>query len=459
MAENTKKGNKDNSKLLTTVVVIILCVFFVVGFVWGLNKVLAMEGSYPPAEVIESVTPDAQNGDEIVSHIDALVQKVLDEKPSASAYTSYSVNSDSIKTTLGAEMESTLKYIKGEFTDCLESTVPQAQVGFFEDFSSVLKVPTLTGKDIEAFEYIYYECGSCGVRTREPFERCENCNVPDECRSYASVHNVQVTLKNDKKVLKNNFVTVTNEQALAMTGDALNDVLDVRELTMNVTGLKMEFNADRETDKLSHLDFRKTVNVTAKVQFKGKYASLGEDEISFELTRTDNYNFTWPALVLSEKKMTVEPKKSDNLLATLICDDPLQYTVTWSSSDESVVTVDDEGYFKGTKQTGKAIITASYEFGGQTYTDECEVEVKIPVESLKMSKKKLELNKGETAELKVSFSPKKATVQTLKWYTEDESIATVDENGVVTATGTGVVSVYALSDDGYFKSSSEVTVK
>lgn len=459
MADNVKTEPKDRSKLLTTVIIIILCVFFVVGFAWGLNKVLAMEGSFPPEEVIESITPDSKNGDELVAHVDALVQKVLTEKPSASAYTSFSVSGDSISTGLGEQAATALKYISGSFTSCLEETVRKAEVGFFEDFSSVMRVPALKGEDIEEFEYIYYECGSCGNRTDKPFQRCEKCNVPDECRSYASVHNVQVTLKNDEKVLKNNFVTVTNEQALAMAGDTLKDVLDVKELNITVNGLKMEFNAGRQDDKLTHMDMRKSMTVKAKVVFKGDYAALGEDEISFDLTRTDNYNFTWPALSLSEHYITVEPKKSDNLLATLICDDPLQYTVTWSSSDENIVTVDEEGYFKGTKQTGKAIITASFEFGGQTFTDECEVEVKIPVESLKMSKKKVKLNKGETAELKVSFSPKKATVQTLKWYTEDENIATVDENGVVTATGTGVVTVYALSDDGYFKSSSEVTVK
>ena len=157
--------------------------------------------------------------------------------------------------------------------------------------------------------------------------------------------------------------------------------------------------------------------------------------------------------------MTVEPHGNNNLLATLTCDDATKYTVTWSSSDENILTVDDEGYFKAGKKEGSAVITASFDFNGKTYTDECTVHIRYSVESSKMSKTKLKLDVGETYKLEVKLSPKKATVKTVKWYTDDASIADIDENGVVTAKSVGTVTVYSLSDDGYFRSSCEVTVK
>ena len=157
--------------------------------------------------------------------------------------------------------------------------------------------------------------------------------------------------------------------------------------------------------------------------------------------------------------MIIEPKNSDKLTATLTCSDPLKSVVTWKSSDENVVTVDDEGYLKAGKEPGEATITASFEFSGKTYSDTCSISVKIPVESMAVSKRSIKLNAGETKQLEAKVSPKNATVQTKKWYSEDESIATVDENGVVTAVKSGVVTVYALSDDGFFKSSCEVIVK
>ena len=71
----------------------------------------------------------------------------------------------------------------------------------------------------------------------------------------------------------------------------------------------------------------------------------------------------------------------------------------------------------------------------------------------------IEPTTGETFTLSTKVSPGKATIQTVKWYSENEAIATVDENGVVTAIGKGEVIVYALSDDGYYRSTCEVTVE
>ncbi len=157
--------------------------------------------------------------------------------------------------------------------------------------------------------------------------------------------------------------------------------------------------------------------------------------------------------------MTVEPKDTNNLLATLTCTDPKIPTVTWTSSDESILTVDEEGYFKAGKEAGEATITATFEFNGQTYTDECLVLVRYSVESSKISDNKITLSVGKTETLEIKISPDNATIKTNTWYTEDEAIATVDANGVVTAVSPGVVTVYSLTDDGYYKSSCEVTVK
>ena len=172
-----------------------------------------------------------------------------------------------------------------------------------------------------------------------------------------------------------------------------------------------------------------------------------------------NFSFTWPALTLNKELVEIEPKSTDNLLATLTCEDPLAMTVTWVSSDDSVATVDADGYIGTTAKTGEAVITASYEYLGKTYSDTCLVKVKTPVESMKMSKKNISLEIGETFELSTKISPKKATIQTVKWYSENEAVAVVDENGVVSAVGEGTVIVYALSDDGYFRSTCEVTVE
>ena len=83
-----------------------------------------------------------------------------------------------------------------------------------------------------------------------------------------------------------------------------------------------------------------------------------------------------------------------------------------------------------------------------------------------INKHKLKLSTGGTETLTArvasdnkGFALKKPTVQTVTWYTTDESVASVDENGTVTGVAPGTATVYALSDDGYYRSSCEVTVE
>ena len=44
--------------------------------------------------------------------------------------------------------------------------------------------------------------------------------------------------------------------------------------------------------------------------------------------------------------------------------------------------------------------------------------------------------------------PENATIQTVKWYSSDETTAIVDENGFVTPKKTGNVEITVISDDG-----------
>lgn len=456
------KKKLDKSRLLTVSVVVILCAIFVIGFIWGLGNVLAMEGSYPPVINAPGMTPAPENAEQVVAYLNAVVEKAAAEKPSVQSGVSYGIDGDSVETTGSDTVKTTLLYLADSFTGYLGDESEKFSADYYESSDSFLRKPAFTAADVESFtcDYIYYVCPSCGIESEEYLPNCEKCGGLNEYNmKYRDDYVITVNLKVSDGAVKNNFAPKTAEERLAMLGDEMNGSLKVNNVDVGYETLTVKFVVERVSDKLKSLEYSKSMNVKSGVTFDGGFKTLGNADVSFILNNTDGFYFTWPALTLSDHEMTVEPKKGDNLLATLTCDNPLDYTVTWKSSDEELLTVDEEGYFKAGKGTGTATITASFEFGGKTYSDECVVSVKKSVESLKMNKKKVELNVGETCALRVKFSPKDATIQTLKWYTEDEKIATVDENGVVTAVGQGTVTVYALSDDGYFKSSSEVTVK
>ena len=80
-------------------------------------------------------------------------------------------------------------------------------------------------------------------------------------------------------------------------------------------------------------------------------------------------------------------------------------------------------------------------------------------ESISLSKTGISLEKGKTKTLKAKVLPADTTNKKVVWKSSNGFVASVDENGVVTAVSPGTVVIYALSDDLYYKSSCEVTVK
>lgn len=108
--------------------------------------------------------------------------------------------------------------------------------------------------------------------------------------------------------------------------------------------------------------------------------------------------------------------------------------LVWASSDEEVVTVTD-GELKAVA-AGEAEITVSTNDG--TLTDVCKVVVTIPVEGIEVPETlELVLGEKDSAEIGAKLLPEGATGATLTYISSDEKIATVDENGKVTAVGAG----------------------
>lgn len=465
-----KEKKFDKQKLLTTAVTVILIFFFIGGFMIGLDRVQSMEGTFPPNEIKEGLSKAPENADDAVEYLNRVIEKALNSNPSLSYDNYFSVDSDSLKTDGSDTFNSALLFALGNFEDHIstveESDAIVSSVKFGEDISSLLRVPDLKNMKAANFRcsYIYYSCPSCGETSDEQLSECEPCGSKREYfKKYRDEYEIELISAeaSDAKGqgIKENFEMRTEEEISALTDSVLKDAVKINETDIKYNQFKIIFKVNRLTDEITSLRYIKEMSVSSDAAFIGEYEEVGKKTVSFDITETDSFSFTWPALSLNVEKLVIEPKNSDNLLATLICEDPLSMDVTWTSSDESVATVDSEGYIYAAKKTGETVITASFEYLGKTYSDSCTVFVRVPVESMKMNKKSAELKVGETLSLEAKVSPSDATVKTVKWYSEDESIAAVDENGVVTAENKGEVIIYALSDDGYYRSTCEVTVE
>lgn len=143
-------------------------------------------------------------------------------------------------------------------------------------------------------------------------------------------------------------------------------------------------------------------------------------------------------IVLNETEVVIVEGAEFELGYTINPENATDKTVTWSSSNEEVATVDATGKVT-TIAAGEAIITAT---AGEK-TAECKFIVKKAVATVTISKTEATLLIGDTLELTATIDPADAIVTEITWSSSDESIATVDENGMVTAIAVGEVIITA----------------
>lgn len=130
--------------------------------------------------------------------------------------------------------------------------------------------------------------------------------------------------------------------------------------------------------------------------------------------------------------------------------------VSWKSSDSNIATVSNNGLVTAIKK-GNATITVTTEDGGFTAT--CEVEVKnISVTGISLSTSTLSIEEEKTSRLYAYVEPTHATNKNVTWSSDDSSIASVDQSGLITAIKKGTTAIKATTEDGNFVASCAVEV-
>jgi uncharacterized protein YjdB len=150
--------------------------------------------------------------------------------------------------------------------------------------------------------------------------------------------------------------------------------------------------------------------------------------------------------------------ETDNLTATIAPENSTNKTIKWTSSDNTVVTVDGTGKLTAIK-AGEATVTATTVDGGKTSS--CVVTVTSPivnVQSVSLNKASSSLILGNTDILIATIGPSNATNQSVAWTTSDSTIATVDNTGKVTPLKAGTVTITVATEDGSKTASCTLTV-
>lgn len=251
-----------------------------------------------------------------------------------------------------------------------------------------------------------------------------------------------------------NSIAIDGDQEFKMTKNQTKELkakIDPENTTDDKTTTWSSRNEDVATvdsnGKVKALKKGETI-ITAKIGSHEAFVKITVNEIninSISINELDN-NF----------------KKGDKFTFTVSCnpenttDDK---TVTWSSSDEDVGKIDNDGNFVALKE-GKTTLTAKVgNFKAETVVNVSEKHI----EDFKLLQNEGDVLKtGNTQKLLTVISPEDFTdLYTIKYKSSDETIATVDDNGNVTALKDGKVTISAKLTTEYndeFEDSIEINV-
>lgn len=140
--------------------------------------------------------------------------------------------------------------------------------------------------------------------------------------------------------------------------------------------------------------------------------------------------------------------ESVKLTAVVLPEDATDKTVRWTSSDINVAVVASDGSVYGIKE-GQAVVMATTADGG--FVDVCRVNVvtrAVLAQEIKLNVNTLSLVKGESIQLHAQLWPDNVTNRAVKWVSENDAIATVNDEGNVNAVAKGATNIKAVTTDG-----------
>lgn len=232
--------------------------------------------------------------------------------------------------------------------------------------------------------------------------------------------------------------------------------------------LKVTVNPSSAKKKVTYKSSKKSV---ATVSSKGKIVAkkAGTAKITVTVTgknnkkkstycniKVKNVAVTKVKLNASEKSLTVGD--SATLKATVSPSNATVKTVKWASSNKAVATVSSKGVVKALS-AGTTVVTAT----SGSKSAMCVVTVSNPVADkpvtgVTLNYEELEVAVSATAQLKATVVPSDAADKSVTWASDNTSVATVTNDGVVKGVTKGTANITVTTNDGKFVATCKVTV-
>ena len=145
-----------------------------------------------------------------------------------------------------------------------------------------------------------------------------------------------------------------------------------------------------------------------------------------------------PTDITTTDTLTLTTGEAAALETAVAPEDATHVAITYTSSDDAIATVSDAGEVTAVA-AGEADITAAVD--GTELAAVCQVTVLPAIESVELSDTALTLQPEETAQLTYTVAPEEALADNVTYTSSDETVATVDAEGNVTAIADGTATI------------------
>lgn len=238
----------------------------------------------------------------------------------------------------------------------------------------------------------------------------------------------------------------------------------VKEVILNQTSLNLTEGENFQltavvtpTDASNKsLKWSSTNTDVASVDENGKVTALKQGSTTISAKTTDGSNITANCEVkviktvsgisLNITSASLAEGQTIQLTATVSPETADNKNLIWESSNENIAIVSDNGLVTAKSQGETTIIVKSTD--GSNVSTTCNIKVLKLVNSIVLDRTSATLSEGERVQLNAIVAPELADNKTLAWTSSNEAVASVDQNGRITAISQGSAVITVRSTDG-----------
>ena len=224
------------------------------------------------------------------------------------------------------------------------------------------------------------------------------------------------------------------------------DEEDITSVSWEITSGSEFASIDSQNGKFKAM---KAGSVKVHLTVNYKYSVMWWENTS-EAESTINIQIVEPpvsvtGVTITNKDSKLIVGKTLNYAWEVVPSDAVDKSVTWSSSNESVATVNNDGKVTALSAGNTTITVTTLEGGFTDFVDLTVENAPVAVETVKIEGTNT-VNIGKQITLNAVYEPENAEVKEITWHSGDESVATIDDNGIVTGVSEGIVDITVTID-------------